>query len=190
MPSVGDMAHLGRLFDQHQERLLTMLRLRIDPKLHVRLDPEEVLNDTYLEAQRRWDKGRRPPEDRSYAWLYRIALDCLIDAWRKHTRGVRNLKIEVPWPEESSLQLGLGLMDGGTGPESAMVHEEMRQRMQQALQLLKPEDREILWMRYYDGLSFAEAAVALEMTEKAAGIRHLRALRRLKALWQNLDNKE
>ena len=41
-------------------------------------------------------------------------------------------------------------------------------------------DREVLWMRYYDSLSFKEVAEILRITEGAATLRHVRALRRLK----------
>jgi RNA polymerase sigma-70 factor (ECF subfamily) len=58
--------------------------------------------------------------------------------------------------------------------------------MRQTLDLLKADDREILWMRHYDDLSFKEAAAVLQVTENAATVRYVRALRRLKDLWLKL----
>jgi RNA polymerase sigma-70 factor, ECF subfamily len=51
-----------------------------------------------------------------------------------------------------------------------------------ALGLLKPVDREVLVLRYLEGLSNAEAAAVLGLAENTAGMRHLRALERLRAL--------
>jgi RNA polymerase sigma-70 factor (ECF subfamily) len=163
-----------------------MLRRRIDPSLAVRIDPEEVLHDAFLEACRRLDRFPRPEDMSPYAWLYGIARDRLIDTWRRETRGRRDLHRDLPWPEESSMQLGLSLIDRGTDPGAAAEREEVRQRMRQALDLLKDADREILWMRHYDGLSFREAGSVLNIGENAATVRYVRAIRRLKQLWLKL----
>lgn len=114
-------------------------------------------------------------------------MDCLIEAWRRETRGRRDLHRDLPWPEGSSLQLGLSLMHPGTSPASALSREELRERMGQTLRLLKDKDKQILWMRHYDGLSFQDIALVLEVTENAATVRYVRALRRLKELWLKLN---
>jgi RNA polymerase sigma-70 factor (ECF subfamily) len=62
--------------------------------------------------------------------------------------------------------------------------------MQQALEFLKERDREILWMRHHDQLTFAEAAQVLGTQESAATLRYVRALKRLKQLWQHLYPSE
>jgi RNA polymerase sigma-70 factor (ECF subfamily) len=181
--SVADLAILGQLLEEHRSRLLAMLGRRIDPKLHLRLDPEDILSEAFLQARRRWTAYQAEPKMKPYAWLYRIALDCLIDAYRRETRGRNDLHKEMPMPEGTSAQLGLGLINAGTSPSEAVAREEVRQRVQQALGLLKETDREILWMRHHDQLSFAEAASILGLTENTATVRYARALRRLKDLW-------
>jgi RNA polymerase sigma-70 factor (ECF subfamily) len=121
-----------------------------------------------------------------YAWLYRIVMDCLIEAWRRETRARRDPDREMPWPERSSVQLALSLMSPGTTPSAAAARQEVQQRVRQTLQMLGPRDQEILWMRHYDDLTFKEAAAVLGIKESAANLRYVRALRRLKDLWQKL----
>ncbi len=58
--------------------------------------------------------------------------------------------------------------------------------MTHTLGLLRPRDREILWMRHYDQLSHREVAEVLQIKESAATPRYVRALKRLKDLWQTL----
>jgi RNA polymerase sigma-70 factor (ECF subfamily) len=185
MPSTNDVPDLATLFDKHRPRLLAILRQRIDPALSARMDAEDLLSEAFLKAQRRW-----PPEQPltmgPFAWLYRIARDCLIEAWRRETRGPRDLQREMPWPEQSSAQLGLSLIDPATSPSAAVAREELQQRMQQALGRLRPGDREILLMRHSDQLSHHEAAEILEISDDAAVQRYARALRRLKDLWPEL----
>jgi RNA polymerase sigma-70 factor (ECF subfamily) len=93
----------------------------------------------------------------------------------------------MPWPEQSSARLGLNLAGSGTSPSEAMIRAEIQERMQRALLRLRPEDREVVWMRHHDQLGFRELGMVLGVTEDAATQRYARALRRLKGYWQSLD---
>src|SRR5688572_983026 len=105
--SVAELAALGKLFEEHRPKLLAMLDRRIDPALRKRLGSEEVLHDAFLAAQGKWSRFRAGTHSMTpYAWLYRIILDTLIETWRKHTRDRRDPAREMPWPEQSSIQLG------------------------------------------------------------------------------------
>jgi RNA polymerase sigma-70 factor, ECF subfamily len=190
LSSVTELAALGQLLEEHRSRLLGMLRRRIDPALAARIDPEEILHETFLQAGRRWPDYRRQHKATPYAWLYRIALDCLIDAWRRQTRDRRDLRRELPWPERSSEQLGLGLAGTDTSPSEAAVRDELRVRVRAVMAALSPQDQEILWLRHSDQLSFAEAGMVLGITENAATVRYARALRRLREKWLQSDRDE
>jgi RNA polymerase sigma-70 factor, ECF subfamily len=58
--------------------------------------------------------------------------------------------------------------------------------MRQTMELLGAGDQEIWSMRHYDQLAFTEAAMVLGVTESAATLRYVRALKGLKKLWQEL----
>lgn len=184
MPSLAEMAALACLYEEHRPRLLEMLRRRIDPNLAVRLDAEDVLGEVYLEARRRWPAFRERTDLPGYVWLYGIARDCLIESWRKHNRACRAPAREMPWPEQSSLQLGLGLVQDRAGPGTETEQAELARCMREALQQLRDADREILWMRHYDEFAFADIAALLGVSENTATVRYVRALRRLRDLWQ------
>jgi RNA polymerase sigma-70 factor (ECF subfamily) len=186
------MAELGMLFQNHRPRLLAIIRRRLDPALAGRLDPEDIVSDAFLQAHGKWQKFKAQSTLTAFAWLYRIVLDCLIDTWRHANRDCRDPRREMPFPEGSSAQLGLGLVEGGTSPSSAAARHELQQRMRQVLRCLKEMDRQVLWLRHADQLSFAEIGMVLDLTENAATVRYVRALRRLKNLWQQLhaENEE
>src|SRR6266404_2602442 len=104
--SVYALAALGRLLDEHRPKLLAMLQRRIDPALNARIDPESILNDVFFVARRRWadfQAGTMTP----YAWLYRLALDQLIEAWHKNTRGRRDVQT-AGGPEPRAARTGAG----------------------------------------------------------------------------------
>jgi len=192
--SVAQMAHLGQVLQQHRPRLLAMLRRRIDPALAKRLDAEDLLGEVFLLAGRRWqawltqarEKSPTTISEQAYPWLYRLALDCLIEAWRKETRGPRDLREEMPWPDRSSVQIGIGLIHSGTSASQALAREELRRSIKHVLELLPASDRELFRMRHEDELSHAEAGQVLSISENAAAVRYMRALKRLRELWNRL----
>lgn len=192
--SVAQMAQLGQILQQHRPRLLAMLRRRIDARLAKRVDAEDLLTEVFLLAGRRWQAWTTTLQGRSiaqltaaaYPWLYRLALDCLIEAWRKGTRAGRDVREELPWPDRSSVEIGLGLVHAGTSPSQALVREELRQSIKKVLALLPAADRELLRMRHEDELSHAEVGQVLGISENAAAVRYVRTLKKLRELWNRI----
>jgi RNA polymerase sigma-70 factor (ECF subfamily) len=184
--SVADLARLGQLFEQHRPKLLAVVQRRLDPALAARVGPDDVLGEAFLEARRKWAAFQAEPGLSPYAWLYRIVRDCLIEAWRRESRACRDLDRDLPWPERSSAQLVLGLVGSGSSPSARAVREEQQRQVVETLHLLKEKDREVLWMRHHDDLSFQEVAAVLGIAETAARVRYVRALERLRTLWHRL----
>ena len=180
------MAALGQLFEELRPKLLEMLRWRMDPVLATRIDPEDILNDAYLRARGRWMQFREQPKTTPAAWLFGMVRDTMIETWRRETRQQRDLRREMPWPEQSSIQLGLRLVSAGTTPSAAARRAELRRQVEQVMSLLGDTDREILWMRHFGQLSFKEVAAVLSIKPNAANVRYARALLRLKDLWQQI----
>jgi RNA polymerase sigma-70 factor (ECF subfamily) len=182
-PSPADMTALGALWNEYRPALLAMVQRRLDRRLAARIDPEDVLSRAFLQAQRRWPRCKDRALHLPRAWLYGLVRDCLIEEWRIHHRSGRDLLRDQAWPEDTTAQLVLGLIDPGTSPSEAAGRVELQRQMRQALEALKEADREILLMRHYDGLTYQEAAEVLGLTENAAMVRHARALQRLRKLW-------
>ena len=99
-----------------------------------------------------------------YAWLYRVVLDCLIETWRRESRALRDVRRDMPWPDRSSIQLGLKLVNPATSTSKAANREEVRDRVHRMMELLSDRDQEVLWMRHFDQLSFVDMASVLGIT--------------------------
>src|SRR5205807_8451216 len=82
--------------------------------------------------------------------------------------------------DHSSVQLAADFIDRELTPATAALRHEVQQRFQEVLGELDEDDREIILLRHFEQLSNQEAAAALGLSEAAAGMRHLRALRRLR----------
>jgi RNA polymerase sigma-70 factor (ECF subfamily) len=182
----GDAAAVSDLLARHREALRRAVALRLDPALARRLDASDIVQDVLLEANRRMQEYLRNPALPFHLWLRHLARDRLIDAHRFHRKAQRrSLDREQPaappaWAGDSSVQLLAQLLDQERTPATAAVQQELERRLHAAVAALDEADREVILMRHYEGLGNQEVAAALELTEAAASMRYLRALRRLR----------
>lgn len=183
----GETAAVQRLLEVHREPLRRMIGLRLDPALAGRVDASDIVQDVMLEVSQRLQDYLRRPGMPFHLWLRHIARDHVIDAHRRHRLAQRrSLDREQPLlpaalADHSSLELAGQLIDPEMTPASAALQQELRRRLEAALAELDPDDREVILMRHYEHLSNQEVAAALGVTEAAASMRHLRAVRRLRA---------
>jgi RNA polymerase sigma-70 factor (ECF subfamily) len=77
------------------------------------------------------------------------------------------------------------IIDRELTPAAAATWHELERRFAAAVELLDEGDREIVLLRHFEHLSTAEAAEALGLTKPAAGMRYLRAMRRLRLLLED-----
>ena len=184
----GDPAAVDRLLARHREPVRRMIDLRLDPAIVQRVDASDVVQEVLLEASRRLPDYLRAPAMPFHLWLRHIAKDHLIDAHRRHhqaqKRGVnREQPIHRPaWAERSSLELAAQLLDQELTPATAAIQHELQRKLQAAIEQLGDDDREIILMRHFEQLANQEVAATLGLTEAAASMRYLRAVRRLRDL--------
>jgi RNA polymerase sigma-70 factor (ECF subfamily) len=184
----GDGQAVEALLERHRPAVRRMIDLRLDPAIVQRLDASDVVQEVMLEASRRLHDYLHKPAMPFHLWLRHIAKDHLIDAHRKHhqakKRGVdREQPLARPaWAERSSLELAGQLVDRELTPASAAIQQELERRLHEALAQLEDDDRDIILMRHFEQLTNQEAAQGLGLTEAAASMRYLRAIRRLRDL--------
>ena len=184
----GDSDLLGAMLSRCQDRLLRMVRLRLDRRLQGRIDPADVVQEAFLEASARLDEYLRNPAVPFFVWVRFLALQRLALAHRQHL-GVhaRNAGREVSLyrgalPQASSTALAAQLVGKLTSPSQAAVKAELKIRLQEALNSMEEIDREVLALRHFEQLSNSEVSQVLEITPSAACNRYVRALERLKSI--------
>jgi RNA polymerase sigma-70 factor (ECF subfamily) len=188
----GDQQAWAVLLEQHQNRLRRMIALRLDQRLQGRIDPEDVLQETYLEAATHLADYLKQPPMPFFFWLRGIAGNMLLALHRQHLgTKMRDAGREVALyrgslPEASSAALAAQLLGRDTRPSEAAVRAERKILLQQALNSLEPLDREVLALRHFEQLSNVEVALTLGIQEAAAAKRYVRALKRLKGVLQNM----
>jgi RNA polymerase sigma-70 factor (ECF subfamily) len=143
----GEQAALGTLYDL-TNRLIYGLILRV---LGEASAAEEVLLDVYTQVWRQassYDTERGSP----LAWLTTIArsraIDRLRSGWQTQQR-------------QESLDVVTDRETGAASPEEMTVMSERQRIVRQAMAVLSPEQREVIELAYYSGLSHSEIAAKL-----------------------------
>jgi len=184
--SQGGPAQLDKVLAQHRDRLRRMVQIRLDARVQQRVDPSDVIQETYMEASRRIEEYLNDPSVPFFVWLRFLTIQKLTHLHRQHL-GVKardaNREVSLyrgPMPQATSAAIAAHLIGQLTSPSQAAMKAEMKIQLQQALSNMDEVDREVLSLRHFEQLSQKETAQVLGISEKAAGARHIRALAKLR----------
>jgi RNA polymerase sigma-70 factor (ECF subfamily) len=179
----GDKAAFERLFAEHRPQLRRFVDMRLDPKLRARVDASDVVQETQMEVLGRLADylERQPMPFR--LWLRKTAYERLLKIRRRHVEAAqRSLEREVPLPDRSSFALAQQLLASGSTPSQHLDKREIARRVRQAIAQLAENDRQIVLMRNFEGMSNREVAQVLQIDPATASQRFGRALLRLRKL--------
>lgn len=160
----GDPTCLGGFFEAWGDRLYRLsLRLTGDPAT-----AEDVVQEAFLKLMAGADaiEGR----SRLATWLYRVAYNASIDRLRDRKRVVA-----VPEEDDENVPMPSVLVDFRLSPEEMLRDAETRRELEVAVASLSPPLRAAFLLRDVEGLTTAEAAEALSVTETNLKVRLHRA---------------
>lgn len=178
----GDAAALGRLLDQYRDYLALVARSLIGPGLRARLDPSDLLQETFLEAHRDFGRFEGQGEPDLVAWLRKILVRNLADQARRQRTMGRDLRREESLEallEQSDRPLGWALAAPLASPSEQASRREQDVLLADALARLPPNYRDVILLRNMDHLPFEEVAKRLGRSSGATRMLWVRALERL-----------
>ena len=184
----GDRQALAAAFDEYRPRLAKTVRFRLDPRLAGRLDADDILQEAYINASQRCGHVEGNTEQSLFIWLRLIVQQTLADLHRRHLGAQkRDAGREMAFHQQTqsvsaTMSMAKCLAASVTSPSLALQRVELAERLRRALEQMEPLDREVLAMRHFEELANREIAEALGIEQKAASIRYVRALRRLKEI--------
>lgn len=192
---LGDDHAVGELFDLYRERLWRMLYVRLDRRLARRVDPDDVLQEAFLDVARRIGEYLADPTTPFYVWLRFLTVQRMHMVQRVHLGAqMRNVTQEVPLMSEgataSSESMAGQFVSHMTSPSQAAIRRELQMQLRAALEDMDPIDREVLALRHFEELSNGEVAQVLGIGKDAASKRHVRALKRLNEILTNSNRSE
>jgi len=167
--AAGDGAALGELFDRYSPMLLALARRILGPAG----DAEEILQEAFVQV---WNQADRYDPDRSSVstWLILITRSRALDRLRSRQARERTAEAAAAEPPRG---------DTSSGAEESVLHRERRTIVLEALAELPEEQRRVLELAFYEGLSQSEIAVR---TGTPLGTVKTRALLGMKKMRQAL----
>ena len=183
----GDRDAIDRLLARHREALRQVIERRLDRALARRVDASDVVQDVLMEAHGRLDAYLANPVMPFHLWLRQMASDRIIDLHRRHRVAARrSIDREQPLAaaprlDQSTIDLAAQLIGHELTPAAAATWNELQRRFAEAVEQLGEGDREIVAMRHFEHLTNGDVATALGLSEQAASMRYLRAMRKLRA---------
>jgi RNA polymerase sigma-70 factor, ECF subfamily len=188
----GDQQALAELYSRNRPRLWRMVHFRLDPRLRGRVDADDILQEGYLAAVERVQHFQDDSSTSFFVWLRLILGQTLIDVHRRHLgTQMRDAGREISIhghrsPQATSVSLAAQLLGQFTSPSGAAVRDEVSRQLEQAVDAMNPIDREVLVLRHFEELTNGEVAEVLEIQPKAASIRYVRAVGRLREILSQL----
>ncbi len=163
----GDSAALAQLVEEHKDTVYGVA-LRMCGNPH---DAEETLQETFLSAIQALPRfeGR----SKLSTWLYRIASnECLM---RRRRAARTPLEMSVDTEDDPAEALPKYFIDWTYQPDDLLLDAELQEVMEEAIQALSPALRIVFVWRDLEGLSTAETAEVLSISESAVKVRLHRA---------------
>jgi RNA polymerase sigma-70 factor (ECF subfamily) len=176
----GSRESLGKLFDLCHGYLLSVARGELDPHLQAKGGASDVLQETFLEAQRDFAGFRGSTDKELLAWLRRLLLNNLSNFSRDYREAAkRSIEREVPL-DNGSAGAAEAVPSDSLSPSAHALAGEQREALERVLQRLPADYQEVIRLRYQEELSFTEIAALMQRSSNAVRKLWLRAVEQVR----------
>ena len=187
----GDNEQFGRLLEQYRGYLLMLGHRYLSERMRRRIDPADLVQSTFLEAQRDWQAFRGTTPGEFASWLRHILKNNVATAVARHvTTQKRSINREVSAPAgNSSGGDWLSQQPADTSsPSRRVVRAEAAMALLEALHALPETQAEAIRLRYLEGLTLVEIVDRMDKSETAVAGLLKRGLAKLRTVlgtrWQ------
>ena len=188
----GSEAALGRLLDSCAPYLTILARVQVGRRLRRKVDATDVVQETFLDAHRQFSQFRGTSEGELLAWLRRILAGQIALTLRKYlgTKGrdvnlERELAVQL---DRSSQAMDRGVLAPHSTPSQHASKREQSVLLAEALGRLPENYREVIVLRYLEGLDVGEVAARMGKTEDSVQKLWVRALASLRGALDGDDD--
>jgi len=187
----GDESALEQLCRVYGERVRRIIRFRMGKELRSNLESMDLVQDAFISALRSLESFTYTNEGDFLRWLSKIAENRLRDNFDKLHANKRDIRREVPLvsdrgdAQESFVRI-LGPVDSTT-PSLIMSKREQLDKLEKAVDTLRPEYREVVVLAKIEGLSYKEVGDRLGKSPDAVRMLLSRAMA---ALSQSFEKTE
>jgi RNA polymerase sigma-70 factor (ECF subfamily) len=158
----GNGVAMGSLLESYTRYLTLLARVQIGQRLQGKVDPADVVQETFLEAHRQFPQFRGTSEAEMTAWLRRILAGQLALLVRRYLgTKARDMNLERELGaqlDQSSAAIDRGLAASISTPSQRASRREQAVLLADALGRLPEDYREVIILRHLEGIAFAEVA--------------------------------
>ena len=187
--NAGDETALQELLQLHLPWIQSHVHKRLGGLVRAKEETSDVVQNALVEFLRYGPRFQVSNEAHLRFLLGRIAENVLRDRHDYFTRRRRQAAREQPLPEDSVLELDAGTRDGQR-PDAELERKQWQAWVRLALELIDPNDREVIVLRQWDELEFAQIAEKLGGSADSVRMRFQRALPKLALKIQQLQRGE
>lgn len=189
LAQAGDQAAINQLCRIYGERVRRIIRFRIDRKLRPKIDSVDVVQDALVLALGGLHDFTYRNEGDFLRWLSRIAENKLHDVLDRFHADKRDIRREIPFRKvEANTEVcafGVAGPVETTTPSVLLSRKEQLDRLERAIDDLKPEYRDVIFLSRIERLSHEEIAARMGKSKGAVAMLLSRALLALTAAYEN-----
>jgi RNA polymerase sigma-70 factor (ECF subfamily) len=184
----GDQPAIEQLCRIYGERVRRIIRLRIDRKLRPKVDSVDIVQDALVLALAGLKDFTYRDEGDFLRWLSRIAENKLHDIVDRFHAEKRDIRREIPFKkvetDAEDVSAGVAGPLQTTTPSVLLSRKEQLDRLERAIDALKPEYREVILLSRIERLSQEEIGARLGKSKGAVAMLLSRALMALTAAYE------
>ena len=144
----GDKSAISSLIERHSRRVRDYIHMMVKD----RDVADDIFQETFIKAVRVIDEGRYTDNGKFLSWILRIAHNQVIDYFRAQRQDRSVSETDAGYDVLGTLRLSERTV------EDSMVSEQIERDVRALVELLPAEQREVVMMRYFAGLSFKDIA--------------------------------
>jgi RNA polymerase sigma-70 factor, ECF subfamily len=178
----GDEAAWGELLEHYRNYLRLVARSMISGALCMKLEPSDVVQETFLKAHRDFGQFAGGTERELVAWLRQILVRSLTNQVKHHRRHARDHRRQESLErllEQSSLRVQMALASQVPSPSEAASRREQAVLMADAVDRLPHDYREAFVLRTLEHVAFEEVASRMGRSTGAVRMLWARAVKKL-----------
>ena len=154
----GDRSAISQFIERHSRRVKDYIHMMVkDCDV-----ADDIFQETFIKAVRVIDEGRYTDNGKFLSWILRIAHNQVIDHFRAQRQNKSVSEAEAGYDVLGTLKLSERTV------EDSMVCEQIERDVRALVELLPSEQREVVIMRYFSGLSFKEIAEQTDVSINTA----------------------
>lgn len=166
----GEPTALGQLLESYRSYLTVLARIQIGRRLQGKAEPNDVVQETFMDAHRQFPTFRGSTEAEFSSWLRHILAGQLALLLRRYLASNRDMRLERELQmqlDHSSAVLEGGLIGSLTTPSQHASRREQSAILVEALDAIPPDHRDVLILRHMEGLTFPQVAQRMQRTENS-----------------------